>query len=42
VIYENLTNLSQLLGRRFQFTGFPLKILGGSASPVRAVAVLEE
>jgi len=42
VVYENLTNLSQLLGRRFQFVGFPLKILGGSASPVRAVAVLEE
>ncbi len=41
-IYENLTNLDKLVGRVFQFIAFPLKIVRGSASPVRAVAVLEE
>ncbi len=43
VIYENLTNLKELLGKvGFQFIGLSLKIENGSASPVRAVAVLEE
>ena len=41
VIYENLTNLKELLGKTFTFYGFPLKIHKGSASPVRALAVLE-
>ena len=40
--YENLVNLHQLLGRgRFRFIGLPLKIRGGTGSPVRAVAVFE-
>lgn len=40
--YENLVNLYQLLGRgRFRFIGLPLKIRGGTGSPVRAVAVFE-
>jgi len=40
--YENLTNLHLLVGRgRFRFIGFPLKIRGGTGSPVRAVAVFE-
>lgn len=40
--YENLINLSQLIGRgRFRFIGLPLKIQGGTGSPVRAVAVFE-
>lgn len=42
VIYECLTGLDKLLGKKFKFIGLPLKIAGGSASPVRAVAVLEE
>ncbi len=43
VIYENLVNLDELLGcAGFMFVGFPLKISGGSASPVRAIAVVEE
>ncbi len=42
VIYENLTNLRPLIGKRFKFVGVPLKIARGSASPVRAMAVLEE
>jgi len=41
-IYENLTNLKPLIGKRFKFIGVPLKIVKGSASPVRALAVLEE
>ena len=41
--YENLVNLDLLLGRgRFRFVGLPLKIRGGTGSPVRAVAVFEE
>lgn len=40
--YENLINLYQLIGRgRFRFIGLPLKIKGGTGSPVRAVAVFE-
>lgn len=40
--YENLANLDQVVGKRFTFVGFPLKIQGGTGSPVRAVAVLGE
>jgi len=40
--YENMINLHQLVGRgRFRFVGLPLKIRGGTGSPVRAVAVFE-
>jgi kynurenine formamidase len=40
--YENLVNLHQLVGRgRFRFIGLPLKIRGGTGSPVRAIAVFE-
>jgi kynurenine formamidase len=39
--YENLANLERIDGRRFQFIGFPLRIRGGTGSPVRAVAVLD-
>ncbi len=42
LIYKNLTNLRLLLDRPgFQFVGLPLKILKGSASPVRAIAIVE-
>lgn len=37
---ENLCNLRQVAGRAFMYIGLPLKIRGGSGSPVRAVAVL--
>jgi kynurenine formamidase len=41
--YENMINLHQLIGRgRFRFIGLPLKIRGGTGSPVRAVAVFED
>ncbi|GGX00793.1 cyclase family protein [Salegentibacter mishustinae] len=40
--YENMVNLYKLIGRgRFRFIGLPLKIRGGTGSPVRAVAVFE-
>lgn len=39
--YENLANLSQLVGKRFTFAGFPLKIRKGTGSPVRAVAIVD-
>jgi kynurenine formamidase len=40
--YENMINLYQLIGRgRFRFIALPLKIRGGTGSPVRAVAVFE-
>ena len=41
--YENLVNLHLLIGRgRFRFIGLPLKIKGGTGSPVRAVAIFEK
>ena len=40
--YENLINLHKLINKgRFRFIAFPLKIKGGTGSPVRAVAVFE-
>jgi len=39
---ENLCNLDKVIGKRFMFYGFPLKIRGGSGSPIRAVAVIDE
>ncbi|KAA1243371.1 cyclase family protein [Aquimarina sp. RZ0] len=40
--YENLINLHLLIGKgRFRFIGLPLKIRGGTGSPVRAIAVFE-
>ena len=39
---EGLVNLDKLVGRgRFRFIGFPLKIRGGSGSPIRAVAWMD-
>ncbi len=41
--YENMINLYQLVGRgRFRFIGLPLRIRGGTGSPVRAIAVFGE
>lgn len=40
--YENMLNLHLLVGRgRFRFIALPLKIRGGTGSPVRAVAIFE-
>jgi kynurenine formamidase len=40
--YENLANLDQVVGTRFTFIGFPLKVRNGTGSPVRAVAVVDD
>lgn len=40
--YENLANLDQLVGMRFLFIGFPLKLQGAHGGPTRAVAVMDE
>jgi kynurenine formamidase len=39
-IIENLTNLDKIPGTRCQIIALPLKIKGGSGSPVRVVAVV--
>lgn len=40
---ECLVNLDKLVGKgRFRFIGFPLKIKGGTGSPIRAVALLDD
>lgn len=40
---EGLMNLEKLVGKgRFRFIGFPLKIKGGTGSPIRAVAWLDD
>ena len=40
---EGLINLDKLINKgRFQFIGFPLKIRGGTGSPIRAVAILND
>jgi len=41
-IYENLINLDKVVGKKFLFVGLPLKLVGGTASPVRAVAIIME
>lgn len=40
--YENLTNLGAVLGHRFTFYGFPLRVRGGHGSPVRALAMIDD
>lgn len=39
---ENMANLDKVANKRFIISLFPLKIRGGSGSPVRAVAILDE
>lgn len=39
---ENLLNLDKIVNKRFLYMGLPLKIRGGTGSPIRAVALLEE
>jgi kynurenine formamidase len=42
ILIENLANLSAIGERRFTFVGLPLKIKGGTGSPIRAVALVDE
>jgi kynurenine formamidase len=39
---ENLANLDKVVGKRFTFVGFPIKLKSASAAPIRAVAILNE
>lgn len=39
---ENLCNLGEVVNKRFLYIGLPLKIRGGTGSPIRAVALLDE
>jgi kynurenine formamidase len=39
--YENLV-LTEVVGRRFTFVGFPLKVVGAHGGPTRAVAIVED
>src|SRR5215813_10849622 len=39
---ENLIIPRELVGRRFTYIGFPIKIVGGTGGWIRAVAVLDE
>jgi kynurenine formamidase len=41
LIMEGLANLEKVAGRRFMYYGLPLKIRGGTGSPIRPIAVLE-
>ena len=40
LILENLANLDQVPTSHFLFVGLPLRLVGGSGSPVRAAAIL--
>ncbi len=37
---EHLCNLDKVVGKRFVYIGLPLKIRGGTGSPLRAIALL--
>jgi kynurenine formamidase len=39
--YENLV-LTEVVGKRFTFVGFPLKVIGAHGGPTRAVALVED
>jgi kynurenine formamidase len=39
--YENLV-LTEVVGKRFTFVGFPLKVVGAHGGPTRAVALLDD
>ena len=41
IIIENMTNLKQLIDKRFRLAVFPLNIAQADGMPVRAVAILE-
>lgn len=39
--YENLV-LTEVVGKRFTFVGFPLKVLGAHGGPTRAVGIVDD
>ena len=40
--FENLNNLREVCGLRFEFYGFPLKLVPAAGSPIRAVGIIDE
>jgi kynurenine formamidase len=40
--FENLNDLKEVVGRRFQFFGFPLRLETAYGSPVRAVGIVDD
>jgi len=42
LVIENLRNLKKLVNKRFKLVALPLNIVGATASPVRAVALIEK
>ena len=38
---ENLANLDSVVGKRFLYIGLPLRLVGGTGCPIRAVALLD-
>jgi kynurenine formamidase len=40
-IFESLTHLKEVVGKRFLFVGTPLKLDKCEASPIRAIAIIE-
>jgi kynurenine formamidase len=42
LILENVANLHQVPVPRFTFVGLPLRLVGGSGSPIRAAAMLSQ
>jgi kynurenine formamidase len=40
--YENLNNLKEVVNRRFEFYGFPLRLVPAAGSPIRAVGIVED
>jgi kynurenine formamidase len=39
--YENLNNLKDVVNQRFEFFGFPLRLVPAAGSPVRAVGIVD-
>jgi kynurenine formamidase len=39
---ENMANIDKIPRPRFKFIGLPLKLVGASAAPMRAVAIVED
>jgi kynurenine formamidase len=40
--FENLNDLKEVVNRRFQFYGFPLRVEPAYGSPIRAVGILDD
>jgi len=38
---ENLANLEEVVGKRFLYIGLPLRLVGGTGCPIRAIAMFD-